>query len=146
MLLFITYAACRFYIFKKVSIHHMLLFIAFLLHTSYWCTRFNTSHVTLYRPESCRKQHHSRVSIHHMLLFIRNWKRKSRTGSSVSIHHMLLFIVAEDMSVNAYLGFQYITCYSLSESRMANCTSRRSFNTSHVTLYQIVDSSCVLRL
>ena len=76
--------------------------------------RFNTSHVTLYHlPDSrnIRKWTFQYISCYS--LSERRWRKKNEIH--VSIHLMLLFI----------------------ESRMANCTSRRSFNTSHVTLYQI---------
>ena len=56
--------------------------------------RFNTSHVTLYRNTRCGGEGKSIVSIHLMLLFIELRKQLKKAKE----------------------GFQYISCYSLSES------------------------------
>ena len=75
---------------------------------------FNTSHVTLYR----------------------NVQNSADSGEIVSIHHMLLFIDSTDTQKFAFLLFQYITCYSLSNTTQGSNITGLCFNTSHVTLYQ----------
>ena len=120
-----------------VSIHLMLLFITVyrLLHiwfpafqyiscyslsvsvspvnTDFSC--FNTSHVTLYPSAN--------VSLFYI--------------SEVSIHLMLLFIDLKAPDMQKVIEFQYISCYSLSRYTILSCGTFASFNTSHVTLYQI---------
>ena len=98
---------------KKVSIHHMLLFITYTKGFVCGKARFNTSHVTLYQ---WLEKHHEH-------------------GTDVSIHHMLLFIIAPVAGALEYSAFQYITCYSLSHTRKTEMEFLRCFNTSHVTLY-----------
>ena len=74
---------------------------------------FNTSHVTLYpydRIDSYRVIH-------------------------VSIHLMLLFIAFASSSMFSIVGFQYISCYSLSTQKQFMKLGMLRFNTSHVTLY-----------
>ena len=95
-------------------------------------------YITCYSLSIIRTNHQSSpsfVSIHHMLLFISSPPASSQLLHGVSIHHMLLFItVFTDSSTplqgfntshvtlyqvwrtkdKHYLGFQYITCYSLS--------------------------------
>ena len=97
----------------------MLLFILFLL---FGCipvlTRFNTSHVTLYR----------RFSV---------WRANAKI---VSIHHMLLFIVLVVQIILQWPEFQYITCYSLSLPVLRHPVRPAGFNTSHVTLYLSSDA------
>ena len=122
---------------RRVSIHLMLLFI----NLSAWANferslfqylscyslsffpsskscilnSFNTSHVTLYRFQSS---------------FRKRW-------TSVSIHLMLLFIYLHWQNEFMRLKFQYISCYSLSLSLSHIWEKLLSFNTSHVTLYQL---------
>ena len=55
----------------------------------------------------------------------------------VSIHLMLLFIMSDEEIKKQYTEFQYISCYSLSARRRLLMDVFCSFNTSHVTLYQI---------
>ena len=98
-----------------VSIHHMLLFINLQdSDNGKIQDSFNTSHVTLY-------------------LFLRVF---SKLTFIVSIHHMLLFIYIYDMDARAQDTFQYITCYSLSQSKRLKTQLSTCFNTSHVTLYR----------
>ena len=118
---------------------------------------FNTSHVTLYQMHSWTATICFDVSIHHMLLFIASAEPVLSPTIIVSIHHMLLFIGYWTGNSSHVWTFQYITCYSLSSSqRCGLChtivsihhmllfitykpsflVSVRSFNTSHVTLYQ----------
>ena len=78
-------------------------------------SRFNTSHVTLYRFYGYTEIRISVVSIHHMLLFIKYYTRLE--------YHRFVFqyITCYSLSANIYRGvpewleFQYITCYSLSD-------------------------------
>ena len=83
----------------SVSIHLMLLFIVVqaLLERTRW--RFNTSHVTLYRCFVCG----------------------SCLRSPVSIHLMLLFIACFFLTMVILVGFQYISCYSLSSKGGLYC-------------------------
>ena len=119
--------------------------------------RFNTSHVTLYQPETCSNFQRLRVSIHHMLLFISIIKICSRKLDNVSIHHMLLFIsfgvIAPrstiDVSIHHMLlfisgsglcgaaayWFQYITCYSLSDLLSQILHGYRQFQ--YITCYSL---------
>ena len=92
----------------------MLLFIRKTSWRTYWYDGFNTSHVTLYLSQTFKKERIRVVSIHLMLLFISE-KQFQWSRISVSIHLMLLFI-------------EKLKSYS---------TTEQSFNTSHVTLYQV---------
>ena len=76
-------------------------------------SRFNTSHVTLYRSIWC-------------------WFCR---GRSVSIHLMLLFIQEGSYGMLGNTLFQYISCYSLSLAQASANANTNGFNTSHVTLY-----------
>ena len=75
---------------------------------------FNTSHVTLYQAVILYTSPCTYVSIHLMLLFIYSEGNTRKEEQNVSIHLMLLFIWFGGLIRNAV----------------------RSFNTSHVTLYQ----------
>ena len=97
---------------------------------------FNTSHVTLYLLQTTQILHMEEVSIHHMLLFITFREHTLHGCSFVSIHHMLLFICSRQDSGENVPGFQYITCYSLSNTTRRMLCRNLCFNTSHVTLYQ----------
>ena len=77
-----------------------------------------------------------RVSIHLMLLFIVGWIFLSERIFEVSIHLMLLFIIKVLESLIKIIGFQYISCYSLSLAVGAVVSKLMCFNTSHVTLYR----------
>ena len=121
----------------RVSIHHMLLFIRLRKNCISISSRFNTSHVTLYRcthrssgflklvsihhmllfimEEETDDNQRNDVSIHHMLLFIDLQSISGKRRNKVSIHHMLLFIVKSAYDQISIFGFQYITCYSLSK-------------------------------
>ena len=104
---------------------------------------FNTSHVTLYQRTGRKDIHRNRVSIHLMLLFIR----------------------ITDSMQQPFFSFQYISCYSLSESITAPVEERlvsihltllfinqqketehqeECFNTSHVTLYLAASIASVI--
>ena len=100
---------------------------------------FNTSHVTLYRFRIGNQRLCVYVSIHLMLLFIGKSLERPVFHTVVSIHLMLLFI-GNDSLINALDGkFQYISCYSLSETSVRQSSMRLSFNTSHVTLYLFLE-------
>ena len=101
--------------FYIVSIHLMLLFIGVIFNSCRWCKRFNTSHVTLYP----------------------SLERRSSWYTIVSIHLMLLFIPKGTILKVFWIGFQYISCYSLSEMKRSMNGIRICFNTSHVTLYHL---------
>ena len=149
-----------------VSIHLMLLFIPVTQIQQPIISSFNTSHVTLYQIKEIKiiikytvsihlmllfimhrhilEVDHSSVSIHLMLLFIRNGRNRGQVLYHVSIHLMLLFIKDhQDRTINK-IGFQYISCYSLSKSVGYRMNLPKRFNTSHVTLYQIkVTQECL---
>ena len=77
---------------------------------------FNTSHVTLYHSSYSGRYSERIVSIHLMLLFIEKsglWYVPPRI---VSIHLMLLFIADNAEKLADATKFQYISCYSLSDS------------------------------
>ena len=91
-----------------VSIHLMLLFINITQERWIHMAGFNTSHVTLY----------------HLIKGIR------LTTPRVSIHLMLLFIVRSNRHGCARWLFQYISCYSLSRTRMM-----QTFLAGHVSIH-----------
>ena len=96
---------------STVSIHHMLLFIC----SQGYCSplvrsRFNTSHVTLYRFPDIKNQ----------------------KTNVVSIHHMLLFIIYERLEYGHWELFQYITCYSLSG------LFAKFYNLTHVSIHHML--------
>ena len=99
---------------------------------------FNTSHVTLYRKYSCQNSRRRWVSIHLMLLFISIRLVSSISAQSVSIHLMLLFIslcrqiLLPDSPVSIHLMLLFI------EDELSKIADNGRFNTSHVTLYQIL--------
>ena len=73
-----------------------------------------------------------------MLLFI-SFRPSFLSGHPVvSIHLMLLFICVVLISVFTFLRFQYISCYSLSKYSFISFSRSLRFNTSHVTLYQML--------
>ena len=76
--------------------------------------RFNTSHVTLYQAK--------------MEALFTNVTRFNTS-------HVTLYLQNVDYGKMAK-GFQYISCYSLSEVVILVGSFLSSFNTSHVTLYQ----------
>ena len=101
-------------------------------------TGFNTSHVTLY-PQPFYDRHQllqsfntSHVTLY--LLWINRWKA---IRNSFNTSHVTLYRFPE-RNLRIRIQFQYISCYSLSESRFCMECGSRSFNTSHVTLYQQV--------
>ena len=120
-----------------VSIHLMLLFISQRQpdRRLQWC--FNTSHVTLYRQRTGLwiiwnvSFNTSHVTLYHIKT------AKQNLWNSVSIHLMLLFIRNAQSWSEIKQRFQYISCYSLSARRRLLMDVFCSFNTSHVTLYQI---------
>ena len=99
---------------RKVSIHHMLLFINFEKPHSEFQMGFNTSHVTLYPAAEFTV----------------------RVPSGFNTSHVTLYPETTTKGAG-YMLFQYITCYSLSVDRMLCNTVFECFNTSHVTLYHL---------
>ena len=102
MLLFIEIMEHRETAKNCVSIHLMLLFIWYRMQGHLFPnSRFNTSHVTLYRLSDCQNnQLHIRFNTSHVTLYrIRTWLI-NRSG----------------------ISFQYISCYSL--SRIAGSISK----------------------
>ena len=97
-----------------VSIHHMLLFICMPLPEMYRKRSFNTSHVTLYHSP----------------------RRACCNSWQVSIHHMLLFI--KILGLNDLIEQSHSRSGNLGRFRNGARSSQQSFNTSHVTLYQII--------
>ena len=82
-------------------------------------TSFNTSHITLYQTSGTGTDRRKQVSIHLMLLFI--------DGTLIGHHTITLF--------------QYISCYSLSVKAVQTFPVYTRFNTSHVTLYRLMQNS-----
>ena len=123
--------SCRF------NTSHVTLY---LNHREIWfnCNfRFNTSHVTLYRIT--RKKmggFRSGFNTSHVTLY-QNAGKVVAVPVGVSIHLMLLFISKAQVNNSRASGFQYISCYSLSKMNYDKSNIPLSFNTSHVTLYQL---------
>ena len=92
MLFFIGRSICRIYGTLGVSIHLMLFFICeYKIHLKA-DDSFNTSHVILYL-----------LQVHQPM-----------SAFQVSIHLMLFFIGEQREFLASVMGFQYISCYSLS--------------------------------
>ena len=107
-----------------VSIHLMLFFIEttstpVLLHN----TGFNTSHVILYQKKNCIHICCIMVSIHLMLFFIMASMGKNEPVNCFNTSHVILYLLAFQAFLSCLLPFQYISCYSLSETpnRTATC-------------------------
>ena len=98
---------------KRFNTSHVTLYRARTKQVIQDYFSFNTSHVTLYLCSACCNPLHWRVSIHLMLLFIRTAIDRATADTT----------------------FQYISCYSLSETGRWMQRFEESFNTSHVTLY-----------
>ena len=105
---------CFFAAFSSFNTSHVTLYLKAVVSSFLWKPCFNTSHVTLYREKGGEI-----VDL-----------------PSVSIHLMLLFILAQISTEAGKIGFQYISCYSLSRVIQRRGTCQFRFNTSHVTLYQ----------
>ena len=158
MLLFITYHSKTSLTTAAVSIHLMLLFIHtsfnFMQHLlqfqyiscyslssaiplSYFLKHcFNTSHVTLYLHLPLhRRCRFSRFNTSHVTLYPYA-RRRTKWVNYVSIHLMLLFIMIVVKETEHTKGFQYISCYSLSQYDTSSRIFFVRFNTSHVTLYR----------
>ena len=101
------------------------------------CISFNTSHVTLYRKSIYRNWNISFVSIHLMLLFINDRPPEITYWCWVSIHLMLLFIWMRGLMRfwDWCFNTSHVTLYQM-VSLLKNIIVN-SFNTSHVTLYQL---------
>ena len=103
---------------NTVSIHLMLLFILETVRDHPEYSRFNTSHVTLYREEVVWYGTENCVSIHLMLLFIVLAKPKQYAAwRSFNTSHVTLYLTAHEPDY-PILKFQYISCYSLSLARI----------------------------
>ena len=76
---------------NTVSIHLMLLFILETVRDHPEYSRFNTSHVTLYREEVVWYGTENCVSIHLMLLFIVSMAKQSGIGSRFNTSHVTLY-------------------------------------------------------
>ena len=74
-----------------------------------------------------------------MLLFIGILYALCKQIYCVSIHLMLLFIERLISLAVAGFLFQYISCYSLSAAEINVSEDKERFNTSHVTLYLVLD-------
>ena len=102
-----------------ISIHLMLLFITRWKKITIIVLYFNTSHVTVYHKKAIINRLCYSISIHLMLLFI-NKCRYSCYNNRISIHLMLLFI------------YHQLQLW---------CQVHLDFNTSHVTVYRVQQSS-----
>ena len=98
-----------------VSIHLMLLFIRFKEDGEPMFTRFNTSHVTLYRKISKNLDSIEEPFQYISCYSLSRCRIHLRGVFNVSIHLMLLFIVGSDSFQIKVTRFQYISCYSLSK-------------------------------
>ena len=164
MLLFIV-AADRFPVlvaaFQYISCYSLSKMVLVLLNLK---LRFNTSHVTLYRPLCTQfTRLHECFNTSHVTLYpgtyqpgmertlfqyISCYSLSERTfifviRTSVSIHLMLLFISESVRGISALMKFQYISCYSLSEDGQVTMELQQCFNTSHVTLYRREWQKCL---
>ena len=100
-----------------VSIHLMLLFIPLhRLRGKSVQIRFNTSHVTLYQTRPGGYYAETYVSIHLMLLFIAKIYDRDFSDARFNTSHVTLYPVM-GLTLFAEYMFQYISCYSLSDSR-----------------------------
>ena len=122
---------------SSVSIHLMLLFIEGTLELELEDDAFQYISCYSLSHSGNRTEDYSGVSIHLMLLFIGKELGYGSSGMWVSIHLMLLFIISKQRNRTCEILFQYISCYSLSARRRLLMDVFCSFNTSHVTLYQI---------
>ena len=122
---------------KRVSIHHMLLFIVISLIDQPSLNDVSIHHMLLFILTRKYINRLNAVYIHHMLLFIDQGYWSTCEAEAVSIHHMLLFIAMNKYYHKYYCEFQYITCYSLSMELAGKVLPKERFNTSHVTLYRI---------
>ena len=105
---------------------------------------FNTSHVTLYQRLVHQNDCNALVSIHLMLLFICIWQKITGYYYQVSIHLMLLFITDFRVIIDiliASFNTSHVTLYQVISD--FEVFSLVSFNTSHVTLYPRARSSRV---
>ena len=124
--------------------------------------RFNTSHVTLYRKQPCVDSGRNKsFNTSHVTLYREKDKCKpdmdtmfqyiscyslssvfwpdSRKGKSVSIHLMLLFIggnTEPKIAIPVCFNTSHVTLYQVIERLQKDGYVR--FNTSHVTLYRII--------
>ena len=118
-----------------ISIHLMLLFIAFFRLGQVTCLNFNTSHVTVYplvlaewkridifQYISCyclsrswiMGRYYQKISIHLMLLFIEIWKREQNDEGAFQYISCYCLSADSKRPQNCGLLFQYISCYCLS--------------------------------
>ena len=98
----------------------MLLFIKGCGHHGDRISRFNTSHVTLYRQGEKRTRPglpFQYISCYSLSTFL----RCLCSSNLVSIHLMLLFIACFFLTMVILVGFQYISCYSLSSKGGLYC-------------------------
>ena len=100
---------------------------------------FNTSHVTVY--------HLTHSKQYQLLLFqyiscycLSCVRWFCKTCKQISIHLMLLFIHSDQNFLPVSDSFQYISCYCLSLRPHVTVRPVLYFNTSHVTVYQILTS------
>ena len=104
-------------------IHHMLLFICNAPTLRCKSQDFNTSHVTLYQFNNLLDEDSYKVSIHLMLLFI--YLFALHAGALVvcfNTSHVTLYPKPVTCAL-IFCSFQYISCYSLSNSNRNNLQS-----------------------
>ena len=75
------------------------------------------------------------VSIHLMLLFIYIPAILGVLGVRFNTSHVTLYQETGSLKEDT-IGFQYISCYSLSQKALKQQYQKKCFNTSHVTLYR----------
>ena len=113
MLLFIVISLIDQPSLNDVSIHHMLLFIVYAVRSLFRFCCFNTSHVTLYLDKKVYKQVECCLYTSHVTLYRWMLMLLCKTISSFNTSHVTLYREAARRHV-IWLMFQYITCYSLS--------------------------------
>ena len=145
----------------EVSIHLMLLFIVhFQIRKMPSNYGFNTSHVTLYQKVlrylyRLRKSFNtSHVTLYRLWQYLTKILHLCFNTSHVTLYLNILFrqytrklfqyISCYSLSKAKALirfvetGFQYISCYSLSWQKSTLKLKKKCFNTSHVTLYRLL--------
>ena len=106
----------------RVSIHHMLLFILNISFSFGNLIKFQ--YITCYSLSSTVSSLliYQFVSIHHMLLFIVDGSVSSWYYCRFNTSHVTLYLIFDSQKI-VLAEFQYITCYSLSESLMISSVS-----------------------
>ena len=113
----------------------MLLFILISWNIAGVVRYFNTSHVTVYRKLHCaRNVKNSNFNTSHVTVYRIRSLRRGCIIFDFNTSHVTVYPNSGSCSSHVS-GFQYISCYCLSECFCFFHISLRHFNTSHVTVY-----------